>query len=194
MAIKVMAAPKAAQKLLQDGIERHLAAGLVDATLAGVQGLATAQRVFHLGLNQLVAGTPIRKAAKFTGWRALLVDGKRTAVAAAELVATPQGLRFASVSRGAHAAGSTAGEVAAERWSRKAKGDYELALLRVPGAYCTALWLRSADGKSDAFVPIAPCPPSVKPNLAYAEEALRAALLPEAKKQLQSPPEEGGSG
>ena len=193
MPIKVMAAPKATQKLLQDGIEKHLAAGLVDATLAGVEGLAAPHRVFHLGLDQLVAGTPLPKAAKFTGWRALLVDRKKRAVAAAELAATRAGLRFASVSRGPHAAGSTAGEAAAERWSRKAKGDYELALLRVPGAYCTALWLRSADGRDDAFVPIAPCPPALKPNVAYREKDLRAALLPEARKQLEGPSEEGGA-
>ena len=193
MPIKVMAAPKTTQKLLQDGIEKHLAAGLVDATLAGVEGLAAPHRVFHLGLDQLVAGTPLPKAAKFTGWRALLVDRKKKAVAAAELAATRAGLRFASVSLGSHAAGSTAGEAAAERWSRKAKGDYELALLRVPGAYCTALWLRSADGRDDAFVPIAPCPRALKPNVAYREKDLRAALLPEARKQLEGPSEEGGA-
>ncbi|SRR6266542_807234 len=193
MPIKVMAAPKAAHKLLQEGIEKHLAAGLVDATLAGVESLAAPHRVFHLGLDQLVAGTPIATAAKFTGWRALLIDRKKKAVAAAELSATRTGLRFASVSRGPHASGSTAGEAAAERWNRKAKGEYELALLRVPGAYCTALWLRGAGGRGDAFVPIAPCPPGLKPNAAYREEDLRAALLPEARRQLEGPSEEGGS-
>ena len=38
MPIKVMAAPKDAQKLLQAGIEKHLAAGLVDAELALNEG------------------------------------------------------------------------------------------------------------------------------------------------------------
>ena len=193
MPIKVMAPPKAAQKLLQEGIEKHLAAGLIDATLAGVEGLAAPHRVFHLGLDQLVAGTPITKAARFTGWRALLVDRKRRAVAAAELAATRAGLKFATVIRGPHAVGSTAGEAAAVRWSKKAKGDHELALLRVPGAYCTALWLRSADGKGDAFVPIAPSPPALKPNVAYREEEFRAALLPEARNQLEGPLEQGGA-
>ncbi|HVP29689.1 MAG TPA: hypothetical protein VMW35_11075 [Myxococcota bacterium] len=192
MPIKVMAAPKAAQKLLRDGIEKHLAAGLVDATLSKVAGLAAPHRVFHLGLDALVAGTPIAKAAQLTGWRALLVDRAGQAVAAAELASTRAGLRFASVSRGPHAAGSSAGEKAAERWSQKAEGDFELALLRVPGAYCTALWLRSADGAHDVFVPVAPCPPSLEANEVYPEERLRQALLPEARKQLAGPTEGGG--
>jgi hypothetical protein len=62
--------------------------------------------------------------------------------------------------------------------------------LRVPGAYCVALWLRSAAGTGDAFVPIAPCPSGLEPNRPYAEPDFRAALLPEARKQLDGPQEE----
>jgi hypothetical protein len=186
--IKVAAAPKNALKLFRTGIEKHLAAGLVDATLGQVKGLGAPHRVFHLGLDALVSEKPIGKAAKHVGWRAQLVDRKKNAIAAAELVVTRAGLRFACVSRGPHAA-SGEGEAAAERWSRQAKGDHELALLRIPGAYCTTLWLRSRDGTQDAFVPIAPCPPSLSPNAAYSENELRAALLPEARKQLEGPRE-----
>jgi hypothetical protein len=193
MPIKVMAPPRGAQKLLREGLEKHLAPGLVDAELAGVQGLTAPHRVFHLGLDRLIAGTPIARAARLTGWRALLVDRKGLAVAAAELVETRKGLRFASVSRGPHAAGSVAGEAAAQRWSRQAKGDHELALLRVPGAYCTALWLRSPDGTGDAFVPIAPCPSGLEANRPYGEAEFRDALLPEARKQLAAPPEGQGA-
>jgi hypothetical protein len=64
--------------------------------------------------------------------------------------------------------------------------------LRRRGAYCTALWLRSSDGKREAFVPIAPCPPSLRPNTVYSEGDLRAALLPEARKQLDGPRDGGG--
>ena len=73
-------------------------------------------------------------------------------MAGAELVITRAGLKF-NVSRGPHAAGSGEGDAAAESWSREAKIDHELALLRIPGAYCTALWLRSSDGKREALVP-----------------------------------------
>lgn len=69
------------------------------------------------------------------------------------------------------------------------KADHELALLRIPGAYCVAVWLRSRDGTQDAFVPIAPCPASLSPNTTYGESELRAALLPEARKQLEGPRE-----
>jgi len=193
MPIKVMAAPRGAEKLLRDGLERHLAPGLVDAELSAVQGLAAPHRVFNLGLDQLVAGTAIASAARFTGWRSLLVDGKGRAIASAELTQTRTGLKFASVSRGPHAAGSTESEAAAEQWSRRTKGDHELALLRVPGAYCVALWLRSAAGTGAAFVPIAPCPSGLEPNRPYAESDFRAALLPEARKQLDGPREESRS-
>jgi hypothetical protein len=193
MPIKVMAAPRGAEKLLRDGLERHLAPGLVDAELSAIQGLAAPHRVFNLGLDQLVAGTAIATAARFTGWRSLLVDSKGRAIASAELTQTRTGLKFASVSRGPHAAGSTESEAAAEQWSRRTKGDHELALLRVPGAYCVALWLRSAAGTGDAFVPIAPCPSGLEPNRPYAESDFRAALLPEARKQLDGPEEESRS-
>jgi hypothetical protein len=193
MPIKVMAAPRGAEKLLRDGLERHLAPGLVDAELSAIQGLAAPHRVFNLGLDQLVAGTAIATAARFTGWRSLLVDNKGRAIASAELTQTRTGLKFASVSRGPHAAGSTESEAAAEQWSRRTKGDHELALLRVPGAYCVALWLRSAAGTGDAFVPIAPCPSGLEPNRPYAESDFRAALLPEARKQLDGPEEESRS-
>lgn len=190
MPIKVMAAPKDALKLLQAGIEKHLAAGLVDAELARIEGLGAPHRVFHLGLDALVAGTPIAKAARLVGWRATLVDRARKAIAAAELIAKGSALSFACVARGGHVAGIDASEAAAEAWSRQAKGDHELALLRVPGAYCVALWLRGADGGRDAFIPIAPCPAGLKPNAIYAEAELRAALLPEARKQLAAPSED----
>jgi hypothetical protein len=193
MPIKVMAAPRGAEKLLRDGLERHLAPGLVDAELSAIQGLAAPHRIFNLGLDQLVAGTAIATAARFTGWRSLLVDSKGRAIASAELTQTRTGLKFASVSRGPHAAGSTESEAAAEQWSRRTKGDHELALLRVPGAYCVALWLRSAAGTGDAFVPIAPCPSGLEPNRPYAESDFRAALLPEARKQLDGPEEESRS-
>lgn len=193
MPIKVMAAPRGAEKLLRDGLQRHLAPGLVDAELSAVQGLAAPHRVFNLGLDQLVAGTAIASAARFTGWRSLLIDSKGRAIASAELAQTRTGLKFASVSRGPHAAGSTESEAAAEQWSRRTKGDHELALLRVPGAYCVALWLRSAAGTGDAFVPIAPCPSGLEPNRPYAESDFRAALLPEARKQLDGPREESRS-
>jgi hypothetical protein len=62
-----------------------------------------------------------------------------------------------------------------------------MTLLRVPGAFCIALWLRSTDGTPDAFVPIPPCPPSLTPKKIYAEEEFRAALLPDATKQLAHP-------
>jgi hypothetical protein len=188
MPVKVAAAPRNALKLLQTGVEKHLA-GMVDATLGEIEGLATPHRVFHLGLDALVSEKPIASAAQHVAWSASLVDRKKKAVAAAELAVTRQGLQFACVNRGPHATGSTEGEAVAERWSRQAKADHELALLRIPGAYCVAVWLRSRDGTQDAFVPIAPCPPSLTPNRAYGESELRAALLPEARKQLEGPRE-----
>jgi hypothetical protein len=192
MPIKVAAAPKNAMKLLQTGITQHLAAGLVDATLGQIESMAAPHRVFHLGIDALVGEKAIAAAAKHVGWRAQLLDRKKQALASAELVITRTGLRFANVSRGPHAAASGEADAAAERWSREAKVDHELALLRIPGAYCTALWLRSSDGKREAFVPIAPCPPSLRPNTVYSESELRAVLLPEARKQLDAPREGGG--
>jgi hypothetical protein len=192
MTIKAVVPPKDALKLLQAGVEKHLAAGMVDATLSEISSLASPCRIFHLGLDALVGQKPIAEAAKHVGWSAQLVDRKKRSVAAAELVVTRDGLKFACVARGPHATGAGEAEAVAERESKQAKRDHELALLRIPGAYCTALWLRTADGSgADAFVPIAPCPSSLKPNAVYSENALREAILPEARKQLEGPSEVG---
>ena len=156
MPIKVAAAPKDATKILKTGIQ-HLAG--VDDTLRRVEGLSRPHRTFHLGIDKLVRSKPVATAAKHVGWRFQLVDRKKRAIAAAELAKTHTGLRFASISHGPHATDNGA-QTAAERWSRRKKADYEMTLLRVPGAFCVALWLRSTDGTSDAFVPIPPCPPS----------------------------------
>ena len=194
MPIKVMAAPKAVQKLLRDGIEKQLAAGLIDATLATAEGLGGAAP--RLPPRPRRSSSPRsrsrRPRSSPAGARSWSIEGGRP-WPRPSCVQTRDGLRFGSVSRGPHVAASTAGEGAAERWSRSAKGDYELALLRVPGAYATSLWLRSASDEPDAFVPIEPCPPSLQPNEVYAEARFRAALLPEARKQLDAPPEGGSS-
>lgn len=189
MPIKVMAAPKDALKLLRAGIEQHLATVGVDAALARVDGLATPHRIFHLGLDALVAGKKIAAAARHVGWQAVLVDRDKQPVAAAELVLVRGSLRFACVNRGPHATGAAEAERAGAAWSRGAKGDHELALLRIPGAFCVALWLRAAGGGDDGFVPIAPCPVGLKANAPLDETKLREALLPEARKQLDAPRE-----
>lgn len=194
MPIKVMAAPKNALKLLQAGIAKNLGAGMVDAALGEVAHVDSPHRVFHLGLDALAAEKPIAKAAKHVGWSARLVDRKKRAVATAELVLTRKGLQFACVNRGPHAVGAGESESVAERWSKQAKGDHELALLRIPGAYCTALWVKTAGGTGDTFIPIAPCPAGVKPNAPYSEQELRAALWPEARKQLELPDREQTKG
>jgi len=192
MAIKVVAAPKEALKLLQTGIDQHLVAGFVDAGLSAVTGLASPHRIFHLGLDALVGEKPIAKAAKHVGWSAQLLDRGKRGVAAAELAVTRSGLRFACVTRGPHAAGASDAEAVAQRWSKRAgKLDHELALLRIPGAYCTALWLRATDVDADTFIPIAPCPPGLEPNKTYTEHELRAVLIPEARKQLEAPDPDG---
>lgn len=193
MPIKAMAAPKDALKLLRAGIEQHLATTGVDAALASVEGLATPHRVFHLGLDALVAGKKFATAARHVGWQAVLVDRAKRPIAAAELALVRGTLRFACINRGPHAIAVNEATRAGEAWSRNAKGDHELAVLRIPGAFCVALWLRAAEGGDDGFVPLSPCPAGLKANAVLDERKLREALLPEARKQLDAPREDAAS-
>lgn len=190
MPIKVMAAPKDALKLMRAGIEQHLTNVGVDGALARVEGLATPHRIFHLGLDALVAGRKFASAARHVGWQATLLDRARQPIAAAELALMRGSLRFACINRGPHAIGVAHATQAAEAWSRRRKGDHELAVLRIPGAYCVALWLRAGDGGEDAFMPLAPCPTGLEANAMLDEKKLREALLPEARKQLDAPRED----
>jgi len=198
MPIKVAAAPRSALKLLQAGIEEYLSSGLVDpklidakladAKLEQIVGHTALYRVFNLGLDALVAGRPLAEAAKQIGWRAELLDNNKHTVAAAELVITRAGLRFSDVSFKPDSEVSEDSNTVVERWSHEVKGDHEFSLLRIPGAYCSLYWLRSNDGTADQFVPIAPCPKSLTRGKIYSESELRAALRPQALKQLAFAP------
>ena len=194
MPIKVAAAPEGALKLLRAGIENYLSSGLadpklidakvVDRKLGQITQHAALHRVFSLSLDELLGGKPIAEVAKHVGWRAELLDSEDQTVAAADLVITRTGLEFGNVSYGPSAVNSGDAKKVVEGESRKSTADQELAFLNISGVYCTLFWLRGNDGRRDAFVPIPPCPKNIEPGEVYDENELRAALRPQAEKQL----------
>src|SRR5262245_64712896 len=197
MPIKVAKATESELKVLKAGIENYLSSGLVDpklidakladGKLGQIMGYTALHRVFYLGLDGLVGGKTIAKVAKHVGWRAELVDSMNQTVASADLVITRNGLEFSTVRYGQGAVNSGKAKKVAEDYS-KSKGDQELAYLNIPGVYCTLFWLRGNDGTPDEFVPIAPYPKNIEPGKVYDEDQLRAALLPQAEKQLKFAP------
>ena len=98
--------------------------------------------IYHLGLDDLAAGKGL-DAAVPVSWAhivgTLLVEVKHDTH------------ELSQVNQGPFGAGIANSIAQAE----KQPGDYEVNVLRIPGIYLIALWLK---GNSDALIPVAPAP------------------------------------
>jgi len=145
--------------------------------------LAAPHDVYAIGLDRLAAGAGL-EAAEVVGQRFLVLDDDR-AVASAEL--TPGG---GFQSNEGPFVGATAEAIrAAEDSPDLADGNYELRLLRIPGIYLVALWLRDEDGDGggDVILPLAPTPAPLEAGHRYAPAELQPLLRELAQARLAMP-------
>src|SRR5262249_54868430 len=150
MPVKVMAAPIRVRRALDAGIEHVSPAFSEKLGLDKVRGISVPHRVFHLGIDDLLANRPIGEAARFTGWRYLLADDSDCAIAFAEVALADGTAQFTNVGTGPFVSATQSAERTAETWARDRRGDFEETLLEIPGALCVAMWLRAPAGGSDA--------------------------------------------
>jgi hypothetical protein len=128
-------------------------------------------QVFNLTLEDAAAGAVDR--AEPAGWRYLLA-ADRGVVASAETRQEGDEHTFSHVNSGPFVPGTVEALEAAEQVEH-GRGDVELRLLHVPALYLMSLWLRPVGATDDAgvFVPIAPAPPGLDPNIAYEADEFR---------------------
>lgn len=141
------------------------------------------QPVYVLGLDDLRERRDLR-AARPTGWRYLVEADEATTprpLALARTIVSPDGAhQFASLNYGPFVAGTAEAIHAAEQMTIP---DSNVRTLEVPALYLVALWLDH--GQESTLVPIAPAPPGVEANHAYAARELldllaqRASRLPD---------------
>lgn len=150
---------------------------LAQAEPTGV-ALAVPHDVYTIGLDRLAEGVGIERA-EVVGQRFLVLDDDRP-VASAEL-ATGGGFE----SNEGPFVGATAEAIrAAESSPQLADGRYELRLLRIPGIYLVALWLRDEDGDGDVVVPLAPAPAPLEAGRHYRPEEIQPLLQQLARERL----------
>ena len=142
--------------------------------------LAAPHDVYAIGLDRLAEGAGL-ETADVVGQRFLVLDDAQP-VASAELAA---GGGFES-NEGPFVGATAEAIRAAESSPDLADGRYELRLLRIPGVYLMALWLRDEDGEhdGDVVVPLAPAPPPIEAGRHYALAELQPLLRQLAQERL----------
>ena len=123
-------------------------------------GLSAPHPVFNLGLDAIDKPEWLRLAT-MTGWR-YFVTSEAGPVATAEAGSRSRGgdVTGTLTNQGPFVLGSEQALAVSERAMEQVKGDYVLAMLRVPALYLVCLWLRSekAVDRLDRFVPVDPAP------------------------------------
>ena len=111
-----------------------------------------AQKVYSLGLNQIIHG-PDPGDDLFVGWRYVYSVNPDVAVNAEVLVEQDGSPSYAGVSRGPRTAKALRAALQAESWPGVPDGKYELRVLRIPGILTDAYWLRSTSPANDLVIP-----------------------------------------
>jgi hypothetical protein len=143
--------------------------------------VTTPQQVFTLGVTDLVE-RPSLKAAQPTAWRYLVEVDKRVVAAAETNLSDGGSHTFSNLNHGPFVAGTIQALDAAERIASSL--DAEVRLLHIPALYFVALWLLPVGQTDDdhaILVPVAPAPPGIEANRAYAATKLLPILAEQAR-------------
>jgi hypothetical protein len=122
-----------------------------NALLAGLGARAYSQKVYSLGLQQIVNG-PSPGDDLFVGWRYLLEINADLGVAGqvSQQSGPPS---YAGLSYGPKTAKAVRATREVETLAGLPDGAYELRVLRIPGLLVDSFWLRSNPAGSDKVVP-----------------------------------------
>lgn len=140
--------------------------------------------VYTLGLDALVGGQGLA-GAELTGWRYLVQRGDST-IASAEVYVGGTGVDVSrlEVNEGPFVRATEAAVGRAEALPELESAAYELRLLKIPGVYLIALWLKADGGGDDLLIPIGETPPGVDADRPYKADELLGALVEPARTQL----------
>lgn len=139
-------------------------------------------QVFTVGLTNLVDKNWVANV-QLAGWRFLLQSQDGTRVAA-EVNASSSADQGVSLNEGPFVQ-QTADLVSQARTSQSvANGDYEFTVLRIPGIYVMALWLRNRNSGGDIFIPMQPTLEELEPGREYGLDEITPILVAAAKTRL----------
>ncbi|MGH9664788.1 MAG: hypothetical protein ACRD9L_10225 [Bryobacteraceae bacterium] len=169
MSIKTASAPEQSLTALHTTIDRWVnepasapqavSAGVNFATDEGIE-VRLPHPVYDLALQDLAAGKGLG-AARIVSWRYLLTDGQVTISAEVSAPANNAPHQLALLNRGPFVNSFVSTVDSAEKDTGIAVGDYEIALISIPGLYVMALWLRAPQTGKGAVIPLAPAPPEL---------------------------------
>lgn len=155
-----------------------------NAVLSYVNNKTYQQKVYVLGLQQIVAGDPFGEQ-NFTGWR-YLTDIAPDLAAAGEVSQTTddQTPSFSGLSYGPRLAKAVRASGTIETLDGVPAGNYELSLLRIPGLLIDAFWLRSSNTGNDLVVPYDTLTKGLQEMYVYRMDEFLNIVRPLAEKQL----------
>lgn len=187
MAIKFGKAPKASAGELEKGA--HLVAQFADVDMAERLGGASEapadhcpHQVFTVTVKDVVKSKDLSKA-KAVGWRYLVAGGSGQESLAAEVYHDKAGKKheFAEVNQGPFVKGTFS---AVKKLEKQVKGNYTVSLLRVPGLFVEAIWLKGKKKSDDLVVPIPPTHHDLKAGKRYSVAEFVEALTAAGKERL----------
>lgn len=161
------------------------------ATGASSTAATRAAPVYLLGLSELSADRELVMTQPRL-WSHLLDDAAGTGASVIADVDARQN-RFMSISEGA--AVTSLGQRIQSTVTQMAKtnGDYDLALIRVPALYLSAVWLKGRRGQPDIVIPDDSPKSPLTAGRHYTLDEFRAALKPVADQLLrETDPLKGG--
>ena len=150
---------------------------------------ALSARGYTLGLDAIVDGRGL-PAAQLAVWTHVLPASGGSQALTADTAAGSGA--FAELTDGPHAAALQQQVAALQSDPAVSKGSFDLALLRVPALFITAVWLQGKAGQADIVVPVA-ANEAVQPGRHYSASEFITALAPAAKRKLSdTDPLKGG--
>jgi hypothetical protein len=164
--------PKSARRGMSEAL------GAPDAKLA----VAAPHDIYNLPLSAVAESAPPDRA-KPVGRRAL-VTNQGEPIATVELP-DPDGESGVVTTHGPFTESTAAAVGSVQSESKVADGEYELRMLRVPGIYLMALWLKDKQGQDDIFVPLAPAPAGLDAGTQYSWNELQTQLKGPATRVIE---------
>jgi hypothetical protein len=151
MALRFQTPPEKAVRSIDAALDALKSTPIPGFGIDGALALAYPHVIYHLGLDDLAGGKGL-DAAKPVGWGhiagPLLIETKFDTHELSQLNQGPFGVGITNSIARAESQG----------------GDYEVNVLRIPGIYLLALWLK---GSEDALVPVAPAPQEFEADRFY---------------------------
>jgi hypothetical protein len=183
MALKFQTPPEKAVRSITAALQALQAAPVPGFRIGGEPGIAALRNphvIYHLGLDDLAAGRGV-EASTPVGW------GQIAGSPGGELLAETKfdTQELSQLNQGPYAAGIANSIARAEADPRVKARDYQVGVLRIPGIYVIALWLKDVKGNDDAIVPVPPVPQELEADRFYSLAEFTNVAIGMAKKRLE---------